>query len=314
MKKKSLLVLLLILVMAAAVYAVITVEAVAGTDKKTAVLGDSILYTVSVNRTGDASQSPRITPPDFEGFRMSGSQSSSRINIINGQTSIATSMQFVLVAVKSGQVTIKPSKVTFMNPDTKAYETIETKPVIITVSGGSRQQQMQPTASLPAAVPTIVPQSQIKEIRVSLDFRPEKYLPYLILLAVLITAAYFIIKKLKGKKQPKPVKQQVIDFRKDALNRLDAAADFIKTEPKLFYFEAYEVIRLFLSGKYNVSFNELTTQEIMKKLESAGAGKKEVQAIKELLQECDLVKFADYKPEIPEAVEVYEKAKGIITV
>jgi len=311
-KKKYLLILLFIFMMAAVVYSAIAVEAVADTDKKTAVLGDSIIYTVAVNRTGDASQSPRITPPDFEGFRMSGSQSSSRINILNGQTSISTSMQFVLVAVKSGQVTIKPSKVTFMNPDTKAYETIETKPVIITVSGGKRQQ-MQPTASVPAAVPTVVSQSQIKEIRVSLDFRPEKYLPYLILLAVLITAAYFIIKKIKVKKQPKPVRQQVSDYRKDALNRLDAAADFIKTEPKLFYFEAYEVIRLFLSGKYNVSFNELTTQEIMKKLESAGAVKKDVQSIKELLQECDLVKFADYKPEIPEAVEVYEKAKVIIT-
>jgi len=310
-KKKIFFAALMFLMFSAAAFAAVTVEALADTDKKTAVLGDTIIYTVSVNRTGDASQSPRIMPPDFEGFRMSGSQSSSRINIVNGQASIGTSMQFALVAVKSGQVTIKSAKVTFMNPDTKAYETIETKPVVITVSGGKTQQQPAATPVVPAATQA-VPQSMIKEIRLSLDFRPEKYLPYLILLAVLITAAFFIIKKFRKKGVTKPAAVQSVDYKNVMLQKLDSAADLIKTDPKEFYFEVYEVIRMLLSFRHNTSFDELTTQEIVKKLETAGAAKKEMQSIKEILQNCDLVKFADYKPEIEEAVDIYEKVKALI--
>ncbi|HPI04488.1 MAG TPA: BatD family protein [Candidatus Goldiibacteriota bacterium] len=313
MKKKIIFIIFMVLMFSAAAFAAVTVEALADTDKKTAVLGDTIIYTVSVNRTGDASQSPRIMPPDFEGFRMSGSQSSSRINIVNGQASIGTSMQFALVAVKSGQVTIKPAKVTFMNPDTKAYETIETKPVVITVSGGKTQQQ--PAAATPVVVvPTqAIPQSTIKEIRLSLDFRPEKYLPYLILLAVLITAAFFIIRKFRKKKVTEPAASQPVDYKNVMLQKLDSAADLIKTDPKEFYFEVYEVIRMLLSIRHSTSFDELTTQEIIKKLETAGAAKKEMQSIKEILQNCDLVKFADYKPEIEEAVDMYDKVKALIS-
>jgi len=311
-KKKIFFAALMFLMFSAAAFAAVTVEALADTDKKTAVLGDTIIYTVSVNRTGDASQSPRIMPPDFEGFRMSGSQSSSRINIVNGQASIGTSMQFALVAVKSGQVTIKSAKVTFMNPDTKAYETIETKPVVITVSGGKTQQQPAATAVVPAATQAI-PQSTIKEIRLSLDFRPEKYLPYLILLAVLITAAFFVIRKFRKKKVTKPAASQPVDYKNVMLQKLDSAADLIKTDPKEFYFEVYEVIRMLLSIRHSTSFDELTTQEIIKKLETAGAAKKEIQSIKEILQNCDLVKFADYKPEIEEAVDMYDKVKALIS-
>jgi len=312
LKKKIFFAALMFLMFSAAAFAAVTVEALADTDKKTAVLGDTIIYTVSVNRTGDASQSPRIMPPDFEGFRMSGSQSSSRINIVNGQASIGTSMQFALVAVKSGQVTIKPAKVTFMNPDTKAYETIETKPVVITVSGGKTQQQPAATAVVPAATQAI-PQSTIKEIRLSLDFRPEKYLPYLILLAVLITAAFFVIRKFRKKKVTKLAASQPVDYKNVMLQKLDSAADLIKTDPKEFYFEVYEVIRMLLSIRHSTSFDELTTQEIIKKLETAGAAKKEMQSIKEILQNCDLVKFADYKPEIEEAVDMYDKVKALIS-
>jgi hypothetical protein len=323
MFKRSIMVFIMLAACFCAAYAAVSVEAKADVDRTEMTLGDVMTYVVTVERRGDVSQSPRIAPPDFAGFKVAGSYSSSSINIINSQSSITTTLRFDLLAVKSGQVEIKPASVTFMSPETKKYETVQTKGFTITVHTGKKLPPAAPVATAPpvlpvlptavAVVPTVY-SGNLKEIKMNLDFRGWELVPYLLILIAVFVILAILWNFIFKKKKKVVVKKEVQDFRKLALGRLDAAREKMKSgQIKEFYIDSYEALRDYVSGSHNESFKELTTQEILRKLDDLKADKKWILALKELMQECDLVKFADYKPDINEAEGLYERARRLIS-
>jgi HEPN domain-containing protein len=306
--KKSILAALMLCIFGAAVFCQSAVEVTAVTDKTSAKLGDVIRYTISVKRQGDLSQSPSLSLPSFEGFRVAGSYSNNSMSIINGAAAASTDQIVDLMAVKSGEVTIDPAKVKFYNTSTKQYETIATKAITITVTqGGRRSAAPTPTIIVPAATP------DIRSIKMSVSISFMDLLPYIILAALFIAAVYFGAKKLFGKKEEKAVAPAEDDFRKEALKKLKKAQEILKSgDVKQYYYSLYEAVRFFISGKYSNTFEELTTQEIIRKLAEINAGEGEIKPVYEFMRDCDLVKFADYRPNDSEAEEVYSKAEKII--
>lgn len=297
-------------------YSQTLIEATAKVDKNKISLGDVVRYTISVKRHGSVSQSPVVTPPSFDGFKITGNYSSSNISIINNDATINVELTYDLLAVKSGEITIEPAQITFINPFTKAHETIKTKSVVVYVEKGTKKSQYGFVQETPTVnpKPTYTPESEIKEIKTKLEFRFFKILPFLILffifLIAVVIAAYFIFKKPETKK----VILEDVDYKKDALKKLIKARDILKKgNIKEYYYEIYEIIRYFLSGALKESFSELTTREIIKKLKEKKLLKDDkIKNINELLYELDLVKFAEYKPEDKEAEAIESKAQFII--
>ncbi|HDT15543.1 MAG TPA: hypothetical protein ENN55_04970 [Firmicutes bacterium] len=305
----------LFMIMAAAALADTAVIAKAFADKQELTLGERMKYTISVSRKGSTSNSPRVSPPEFEGFRVAGSYSSSSINIVNNESSVTQNLQYELIAVKQGEITIHPAEVTFLNPEKNIYETIKTKPVTVKVTSGAAPARtgagVQPTPTEIAVPPPV--KSEFREIKFHLDLRLSDILPY-VLLAFIFIATVVIIFRMVFKKKKRPSTDLLpADSKKEALKKIERAKKMLdKGEVKQYYFELYEAVRFYLGHRFNMSFDELTTREIVSALKKTGAAKEDTVIISEFLHECDVVKFADYKPKVREIEEMYLQAENII--
>lgn len=317
MKKQIALILALLLAAPFFSFAQTQVEASAEVDNNNITLGDTVSYVITVKKTGDVSRSPAIKPPAFEGFRVVGSFSQNNISIINGAASVSTQQQFNLMAIKRGEITIPEAEVQFYDETTKTTQIIKTKPVVINVSAGKNAgiNVATPTPAPIAVMPQATADIRSIKMNVALD-------GWQVLIAFLIMAAigaglaigwnYFF-----GKKQPKQaVVKEAYDFRKEALAKLLKTKEWIKKgELKAFYYAAYEVVRFFLAERLSTTFEELTTREIVLKIRQNNLLKEPaVKQVLEFMEECDVVKFAEYKPEEQEALAAYNKAEEIIKV
>lgn len=314
MKFKKIILLAVLMAVSSGLFAAAALEATVETDKTKGNLGDVIRYTLTVKRQGDMSQPPSIVLPSFEGFRVGGSYTNSMMNFINGAASAQNQQIVDLIAVKSGTIVIDPSKIRFMNPATKQYENMQTKAITVVIGQGKRQAPVAAAAAVETPTPTVVPvEPDIKSIKYSYHFDLSGILPYLLLALAVIAAGYFAWKKLSAKKEVKPDFAPVEDHRKTALRRIKKAKELIKAgRIKEYYSELYEIIREFLNTHYHNTFSELTSQEIVKKLDDLKAAKADIELAFDFMKESDLVKFADYKPEDKEIEDIEQKAENII--
>jgi hypothetical protein len=316
MKNKILLLVTLLLFVPVLAHAQTQVEATAEVDNDNIKLGDTINYVITVKKSGDVSRSPAIKPPPFEGFRVAGSFSQNNISIINGAASVVTQQQFSLMAVKKGVITIPEAEVQFYDDTTKALQVIKTKAVTVNVGGGKRSAGVIET---PTALPIPVqprPTADIRSIKMNVSLSGWQL--FFVFLAMAFLGAGLAIgwNYFFGKKQPKPATApgEKYDFRKEALAKLARTKEWIKKgELKAFYYAAYEVVRFFLSERLQATFEELTTREIANKIrENKLLKEAEIKSLLDFMEECDVVKFAEYKPEEQEAAAAYNKAEAII--
>lgn len=290
------------------------VEASASVDKNRVELGDVVRYTVTVNKSGGG-QAPAVIPPQFDGFRQAGTFSSSSVNIVNANVRMTTSVAFDLVAVKSGEIEIAPSRVQFHNPDTKKIEEISTKSVRLTVGKGARKSAPPPPEDTPTPLPAIQRHSSdIREIRMSLELRLSDILPYLILGAVFVAALIFAAYRIFRKKEAAVVRPEPADHRKEAQKRIKNAEELVKKGMiKEYHYEIYEIIREYLSAVLGISFREMTTAEIIGKIRAEKpALKKSSAQIEVFFRACDAVKFAGHIPGDEEIVRSKKDAEAII--
>jgi hypothetical protein len=258
------------------------------------------------------SQPPSIVLPSFEGFRVGGSYTNSMMNFINGAASAQNQQIVDLIAVKSGEVVIDPAKIRFMNPATKQYENMQTKAITITIGQGRRKAAA--AAAVETPTPTIAPVAQdIRSIKYSYHLDLAGLMPYILLGIALFAAIYFAWKKIFGIREIKPAVVPEEDHRKAALRRIKKSKELLSAgEVKGYYSELYEIIRQFLNKHYNNTFSELTTQEIIRKLEDLKVKAEDINYALDFMKESDLVKFADYKPSEKEIDAVGLKAEDIV--
>ena len=65
---------------------------------------------------------------------------------------------------------------------------------------------------------------------------------------------------------------------------------------KDYYIILSEIIRRYIEGRYNIQVLDRTTGELFWEMKNARIDKKVVTQVKDLLEDCDLVKFAKYIP------------------
>lgn len=310
MHKKFIITILLMLFIFSNLFSQISVEATATVDKKKVKLGDSIIYTVTVKRQGSGNFTPEVIPPSFEGFRVAGSYSQNSVSIINMIATITTNMQYELIAVKSGEVVIDSAHVKFTDPTTGKIEVIKTKPITIYVDSGRPKQGI--THVNPTPTQEVI-EENIREIKTKLQFRFSDLIPYFIAIIIFIIAlslaAIFIFKK-----PAEPIIVESVDYKKEALKKLKFAREHLKKgEIKLYYTDIYEAVRYFLSMHLKISLNELTTKEILKKLKELRVNNQMINIVNIFMSDCDIVKYADYKPSEEESEQIIKKAEEIIT-
>ena len=110
--------------------------------------------------------------------------------------------------------------------------------------------------------------------------------------------------------QPEAVPQrQPHEIAYEQLNRIERMNWVAQGEMKIYHTEISHVIRQYIAARYHIPALELTTQELLDRLQSEGIPK---ELVRQFFTNCDLVKFARYSPAKPEAHDRMEEACRIV--
>jgi len=77
-----------------------------------------------------------------------------------------------------------------------------------------------------------------------------------------------------------------------ALKLLDALADVDNMDGKAFYFSLSNILRAYIQARYNINALEMTTEELLPKIDHLDTNREMHQELKALLRASDPVKFA----------------------
>ncbi|QTA81283.1 DUF4381 [Desulfonema limicola] len=119
-----------------------------------------------------------------------------------------------------------------------------------------------------------------------------------VLIAVIAIALILLLVFL-WKKRKKRIKHSVAASllpEEAALLALDELLDIENIDGKDFYFRLSLILRHYINDRYEINAPEMTTEELVPKMDRLGIDKKLVQSLKELFHTADPVKFAGIYP------------------
>lgn len=162
------------------------------------------------------------------------------------------------------------------------------------------------------------------KIRDLIDIRGP-YRPFNIFLLVLILLVIGatiagIVYYMRRKKSPVPLNLTPYEKKEQpmheiALSQLDILVQsdlWQKNEYKLYYSEISDILRQFLSARFNFGAQKMTSRELLKKLKTIPGFKFDFNALQKLQQSISLVKFAKAIPTVENRDQVLKTAKEII--
>jgi len=146
-------------------------------------------------------------------------------------------------------------------------------------------------------------------------FNPLPWILGALALTLLALLAWWISKRSPGrnlsKKPPEPARPPE-EVAQHALERLAQRHLLESGHVKEFYIELSNIIRAYLEGRFDAPCLDRTTSEIMNEIKSHWLHSTDFHTLKELLQDCDLVKFARFVPTIEDSKRHVELARGFI--
>ena len=157
-----------------------------------------------------------------------------------------------------------------------------------------------------------------------MDLKPQAeiaadYKPFLLFLAALGSAAYLIyrlVQRLKRRKRALPAipedRRTPEEIARQAIQRLLARKLIEQGYFKAFYLELSEIMKRFLGVKMGIPSLERTTEEFTGDLRRTTIQPGHYRMIRQFLEDCDLVKFAKYRPGAEEMQQIIGRSNEII--
>ena len=145
---------------------------------------------------------------------------------------------------------------------------------------------------------------------------PPNWLFYMLaafLVIVAIGAISFVY--LRKRAKPMDLQPDVLPQRRpheiayEQLNRIEGLNWVAQGEMKIYHTEISHVIRQYIAARYHIPALELTSQELLDRLQSEDIPE---ELVRQFFTDCDLVKFARYSPTKPEAHERMKEARRIV--
>ncbi len=265
----------------------------AQTDRTSVNLGDQVLYTVEVMVASAQQSSPDITPPDLTSlFQVQDTITRSSINILNGRTYVVNFKEVTLIANHTGNLTLPPSEVQWVDPATKQRVVKQTNAVLLQVN----------EATGATALPTPTPEIGILRSNKSMaHISVNQWLP-IALVVILIPALLYGVSYYRNRPIPVPKEPEApIDPRSPLERALDALkeAERLKQEGKIneLYSLLSMVLRQYLEEEYKFNAREMTTRELLLEMEKLDFKTEFVERYRPYFVESDHVKFANLVPD-----------------
>jgi len=161
-------------------------------------------------------------------------------------------------------------------------------------------------------------QDTLKDLKPQSEIEPD-YKPFLFFLAALASAAYLVYRSIqyfkRRTKAPvlKPERvRSAEEIAREAVERLLARKLLEQGHFKQFYLELSEIVKRFLGSTLGVHSLERTTEEFTRDLRGVSVPSAQYRMIREFLEDCDLVKFAKYRPSAAEVEQIIARSRSMI--
>jgi hypothetical protein len=203
-----------------------------------------------------------------------------------------------------------------------AYSTGETiiprVPVVITKDQKPVKVVLTEEIRISVAAVTGAEDMEIKDVKPPLlapfDYRPLVILGAVLLgLAIIAAIAFAAVRRMRRPKVeiPEPLPAPEVLALKE-LSELEALSLLEKGETDRYYTKLSEIFRRYLGLRFSVYALEFTTGEIVDALKNKWLEHAVFTSVQQLLEECDLVKFAKHAPDAKDQREMMPRSKKII--
>jgi len=141
--------------------------------------------------------------------------------------------------------------------------------------------------------------------------------PWILGAAALGGGAYWLYRRAKRRPEsvvdaiPAPARPPH-EVAYEMLDRLAASGLLERGEIKAYYIAVSEIVRRYIEGRYGVDALEMATYEVLQGLETIDVPPASRSQFARFLGDCDLVKFAKYRPDIVACREIVPRARNIV--
>ena len=144
-----------------------------------------------------------------------------------------------------------------------------------------------------------------------------RLLPWLIMAAV---AAFLVIWFYRRRRQRTPSEVPVGVIPQppahlvawESLDALEASGLLEAGNIKKYHIRLSDIMRVYVNGRFGLDTMEMTTGEVVTGLRHQGIESSIVTQFRQVLDRCDLVKFAKFQPDLSECLDLMVLARGLV--
>jgi len=269
-------------------------------DKSTITIGDLITYTVMIEHENSVNVFLPSLGENLGGFEI---RDYTVYDPSKEEDRILDRVDYIISTFETGEFEIPPVEVRYtIPPDTEEF-IIKTESINITV------ESLKPSEE--GDIRDIKPPWDIEK-----NWRPLLFYGLLGLLAAVlgIGAIMYIRKRRRGetllprKREPERPPHEIAY---EELKRLEDSGLLKKGKIKIYYSEIADIIRRYTEKRFQIEAMELTTSQLLSALENIQE-ESLIELYRELLELCDLVKFAKFSPEAGRHIKTMQQAREIV--
>ncbi|MCD6308318.1 MAG: protein BatD [Candidatus Latescibacteria bacterium] len=269
-------------------------------DKKQLKVGDVVTVKVTVTGDGNLDLITSITPPDFSAFKTYDPKVSKTVSNSGFVVGGAKTWDYVLMPRRQGKITLEPFSLSYFDPSSKTYRSLETEPLDLTVIPGD--------ASAFSSATRDISRSMVKNLATDIRFikadktrlesagrrlhtKPAFYLLYIV--PLLGFAAAFTAKKRSDAIQRNTALRRRLNAWKSVQKRLgEARAHLDKGNRKEFCGRLSEAVIGYIGDMMNLDTGTQTAEGIGEILESRGVPRELAERVRKNRGLCDFVQFS----------------------
>lgn len=157
--------------------------------------------------------------------------------------------------------------------------------------------------------------TELKGIKGPWSAPPNWFLYILVVFLLIVIVGAVALLYLRKRAKPIDLQSAVVSQRQpheiayEQLGRIEGMNWITQGKMKVYHTEISHVMRQYIAARYHIPALELTTAELLDRLQTEDTPREQVQRF---FTNCDLVKFARYSPTKPETHERMEEARRIV--
>lgn len=264
-------------------------------DRAFITIGDPVEYTVTVRHDPSVEILSEIPPPSADILKIKKIEEFKREE--SGMK--VRGRKFQLTAFRLGEFILGPVQIEYRvggGPTQK----IETNRIYLTVKSVAEGEE----------------KTDIRDIK-SVVSIPKKILGWILLLAGLglLPLGFFLYRRLRKGPLAAQSPETVLTAEEEALIRLNQLfeSDLLrKGKVKEYYLLLSEILRVYFEKRFGILAVEFTTHEILRSLKHKEIPSALLKKIEEVLEAADLAKFAKWKPEPAQIIQLNQKSRQIV--